>query len=379
MRSEMASAAYAAGEPLRAIAAKLGCTVDELCDSLAKQPTAELELERARFVRQRSLATNEVIYEDRDLLYRLNEAGIDWSDTPKVLKALGIEIDVEVAVELVNIPGVPSDRMETVLPARTLGDKLSLLYVAGKHHGIEPDYQLTLGTMPIGELAGLRSLMQPNVSPRRLAEFAAVAETTKLAIRAREVQTVSYSDYATMAEAISLRLGNFRVAPADKWPAPANVLLRRYGHGFWEDALRAAGLSLPSSESRFAEHDFFKALDDFTEECIDFEHPMSIAIYDRWIFSEASMRNDRPSALEIVRRYGSWASALEVMLPQEDDEDDDPEAITPNAGAVYLQPRFGRPVNDFEVLEEDIEPGLPVAPPSSVRPTFQTSQQSLGI
>ena len=59
--------------------------------------------------------------------------------------------------------------METVLPARTLGDKLSLLYVAGKHHGIEPDYQLTLGTMPVEELAELRSLLQPNVPPRRQA------------------------------------------------------------------------------------------------------------------------------------------------------------------------------------------------------------------
>jgi hypothetical protein len=226
----------------------LGCTVDELCDSLAKQPTAELELERARFVRQRSLATNEVIYEDRDLLYRLNDAGIIWSDTPKVLTALGSNIDVEVAVELVNIPGVSSDRMEMAVPSRSLGDMLSLLYVAGKHHGIEPDYQLALGTMPIQELAALRSLMRPSFSPRRLAEFAAVAETTKLAIRARVVQTVSYSDYAKRAETISSRLGNSRVAAADRWPAPAAVLLRRYGHGFWEDALQAAGLSLPSAD-----------------------------------------------------------------------------------------------------------------------------------
>lgn len=348
MRLEVASAAYAAGEPLRATAANLGCTVDELCDSLAKQPTADLELERARSVRQRSLATNEIIYENRELLYRLNAAGIAWSDTPKVLTALGSKIDVEVAAELVNIPGVPSDRMEMALPSRSLGDKLSLLYVAGKHHGIEPDYQLTLGTMPVEELAELRSLMQPNVSPRRLAEFAAVSETTKLAIRARDVQTVSYSDYATMAEAISVRLGNFRVAPADKWPAPATVLLRRYGHGFWEDALQATGLSLPSSESRFTGKDFFEALDGFTEECIDFEHPMSIAIYDRWVYSEASMRNDRPSAMEIVRRYGSWASALEVILPQEDDKD-------------------------------DVEPLRPVAHPPSAPPAVPTSQQTLGI
>ncbi|BCW66039.1 hypothetical protein NicSoilB4_08020 [Arthrobacter sp. NicSoilB4] len=353
----MASAAYAAGEPLRAIAAGLACTVDELCNSLAKQLTTNIELERARSVRQRSLATDEVVYENRGLLYRLNDAGIAWSDTPKVLMALETDIDVEVAVELVNIPGVYSDRMDRALPPRALSDKLSLLYIAGKHHGIEPDYQLALGTMPIEELAALRSLTQPNLSPRRLAEFAAVAETTKLAIRAREVQTVSYSDYAKTAETISLRLGNFRVAAADKWPAPATVLLRRYGHGFWEDALHAAGLRLPSSESRFTEDDFLEALDGFTEECIDFEHPMSIAIYDRWVFSEASMRNDRPSAVEIVRRYGSWASAMEVILPEEEDEDEDPA----------------------EVLEEDIEQGALVGPPSAVRRAIHAPQQSLGF
>ena len=353
MRSEIASAAYAAGEPLRATAADLNCTIDLLCDSLAKQPTTDLELKRARSVRRRSLDTDDVLYENRSLLYRLNDAGITWSDTPKVLTALGSNIDVEVAVELVNIPGVASERMARALPPRTLGDKLSLLYVAGKHHGIEPDCQLALGTMPIEELAALRSLMQPNFPPRRLAEFAAVSETTKLAIRARAVRTISYADYTKTAATISSRLGNTRVAADGQWPVPGSMLLRRYGHGFWDDALRAAGLSLPGSESRFTDNDFFDALDGFTEECIGFEHPMSIAIYDRWVYSEASMRNDRPSAVEIVRHYGSWASALGVILPQEDEDEDD------------------------DVLEEAIEPGVLVGLPSAVRRAIHPPQQSL--
>ena len=65
MRSEPAGDAYAAGEPLRAIAADLGCTVDELCNFLAEQPASHLELHRARSVRRRSLATDEVLYENR--------------------------------------------------------------------------------------------------------------------------------------------------------------------------------------------------------------------------------------------------------------------------------------------------------------------------
>ncbi|GAP54649.1 hypothetical protein AHiyo6_12140 [Arthrobacter sp. Hiyo6] len=118
-RIEVASAAYAAGEPLRATAANLGCTVDELCNLLATEPTVDLELERARSVRQRSLATDEILYQNHILLYRLNAVGIAWSDTPKVLNALQTAIDVEVAVELVNIPGVSFDAGATELPART--------------------------------------------------------------------------------------------------------------------------------------------------------------------------------------------------------------------------------------------------------------------
>lgn len=76
-------------------------------------------------------------------------------------------------------------------------------------------------------------------------------------------------------------------------------------------------------------------------------------LYDRWVFSEASMRNDRPSAVELVRRYGSWASALGVILPPQEEDD---------------------------VLEEDTEQGaLVLGLPSAVRRAIHTPQQSLGF
>ena len=75
-------------------------------------------------------------------------------------------------------------------------------------------------------------------------------------------------------------------------------------------------------------------------------------LYDRWVFSEACMRNDRPTAVELVRRYGSWASAMEVILPQEEDD----------------------------VLEEDTEQGaLALGLPSAVRRAAHAPQQSLGF
>ena len=288
MHRDIARTAYAAGEPLRATADHLGCTVDELCSSLAKQPTTELELERARSVRQRSLATDEVIYENRGLLYRLNDAGIPWSDTPKVLKALTTDVDVEVAIELVNIPGVPSDRIERALPSRSLGDRLSLLYIAGRHHGVEPDYQLALGKMSLTAVAELRDLLHPNFPFRRLAEILAVIETTALAIRAREIQTLSYSDYDAMAKQVTRRLGKISRDPSEPWPVPGPELRRRYGHGVWEDAVNTIGLRLSSADGRLAEEEFLRLSTTYTDECIDFEYPMSIEIYDRWVTADAS-------------------------------------------------------------------------------------------
>jgi hypothetical protein len=85
--------------------------------------------------------------------------------------------------------------------------------------------------------------------------------------------------------------------------------LRRYAHGFWDEALAEIGLKIPAP-CRFVEDDFAEALADFNEECVGFDHPMTVEIYDRWVYSEAALRNDRPSAMEVIRNYGSWALAL---------------------------------------------------------------------
>ncbi len=167
---------------------------------------------------------------------RLNDSGIDRPSIPTVLKALGTEIDIDIAVELLHIPGIPWDRAEPNLPPRRLVDKLSLLYIAGRHHGVEPDYQLALGKMSLTAVAELRDLLHPNLPFRRLAEILAVIETTALAIRAREIQTLTYSDYDAMAKQVTRQLGKISRDSSEPWPVPGPELRRRYGHGFWEDA-----------------------------------------------------------------------------------------------------------------------------------------------
>lgn len=309
---------YRHGYPLRVIADLLNTHVDHVVASLMKLNPKE-ELRRAIWVRRRSLGASEDIWKNHDLLYRLLDSGVSLSDTPKVLRALGIAIDLDVAGELVHIPGIPSDRMEPVPLSRSVGDRMSLLYVAGRHHGIQPDYKLALAQMSLEEMAGLRALLESSFPPERIAEFLAIAEMTKRAIQVHEIKTLSFPDYAAAAERECRRWEPFTVDASDPWPVPANTLLRRYAHGFWDEALLEVGLRV-AVPSRFTEDELVQALDDFNEECIGFEHPMTVEMYDRWVFSESSMRNDRPSAMEIIRRYGSWASALKVIPTQVDND-----------------------------------------------------------
>jgi hypothetical protein len=102
-----------------------------------------------------------------------------------------------------HVPGIPGDDPTILQDPIRLSDKLSLLNVTGKHHGIEPDYQLTLGQMPTAEVAELRLLTAGSFPPRRFAEILAVAETTKLAIRAQVAASVSVAEYASTAEPLA--------------------------------------------------------------------------------------------------------------------------------------------------------------------------------
>ncbi|WP_159803050.1 TY-Chap domain-containing protein [Arthrobacter zhaoguopingii] len=308
------------------------------------------EMERARSVRLRSLRTEEVIWQNHELLLNLEDAGIPRSDTPKVLTALGIDIDVDVAAELVNNPGVPSDKLEEELPARTSMDRLSVLYVGGKLHGIEPDYQWALGVTMLEQILELRSNLAPGVPPRRIAELLAVIETTKLAVAAREITTISLRDYERFASAEALRLGTNNLQPDVRWPVPALILRHRFGHGAWENVLRDAGMRLHEPGDRLEEDAVYLALDAFAEECINFERLLDIETYDRWVYADASFRQERPSASEVIRAYGSWRAAVEAIMPPLGNSDEDTTAD----GDALFDGQFlsGEDIVHLEVIEE---------------------------
>jgi hypothetical protein len=188
-----------------------------------------------------------------------------------------------------------------------------LLYVTGKHHGIEPDYQLTLGQMPTAEIAELRLLTRAEIPPRRFAEILAVAETTKLAIRARVARSLSVEEYAATAEPLARRFRGHIFGDTAAWPAPVSALKQRLGGGSWEQALSTVGLQLRKAADRFGEDDFIRAIHDYTEECAGCDFPLSLETYDRWVTAEVSLGGDRPSAIELMVHFGGWQKAISTI------------------------------------------------------------------
>lgn len=337
-------AAYRSGDPLRTIAAAHGVEISDLAKSMVSILDQSDELERFRSVRRRSVATAIALRFNEELVDRLTASGIARNDIPTILTALGTQLDIEMAIELLGIPSGP-------LPVepRRAGDKLSLLFVAGKHHGIEPDYQLALGKMSLDAVAELRHLLRPEVPYLYLADILAVIEATARAIRTGRITTLAYQEYEDTARRVTRELGMITRDPTAPWPVPAPRLRGRYGRGFWEDALTAVGLALPSAEARLGRDDYFHALDDFAEECLGVDSPMDIGTYDRWVVADSAMGTDRPSAVEMVRHHGSWEAAVETILPSEQPEDTQP------GGPTYIDCDSGwgtlEELNEWEARE----------------------------
>lgn len=316
---------YLRGDPLRWIARAMGCGTEDICLRIEAQTQPTDELDRGRAVRLRSMTTNKVLLENEDMIERLYSSGIGLDEIPKVLNALDISVDAQTAAELFHIPGIPGGQISDEIPVQRVSDKLSLLYVIGVQHQIEPDYQLALGKMSLAAVSELRTLLNSHMPYRRMAEILAIIETTALAIRAGVVSTISYTEYGNTAQAISRRFGRITNDISDPWPVPADTLRKRYGSGAWEKVLNSVGIPLVASEDRFSEADRSDALDSFTEECIEFDYPMSIEIYDRWMIAAAAVGMEHPSAVSLIREYGSWEAAIETALGPSEEYDEEPD------------------------------------------------------
>ena len=294
--------------------------------------------------RARAAAAMSVLDEQSHLVGRLMESGFSTVEIPTVLGALatGTASDSAITTALLQFLRLQDPRICRDMPPPETArrrDKLSLLYVLGKHHGIEPDYQLALGQIAPGDLAEIQQLSKAGCPPRRLAEILAVAETTKLAIRARVITSSPVTEYAATAGPIARLLRDHIFEESPSWPAPASDLVRRLGGGFWDQALATVGLNLVRTVDRFQQDDFPMAVDDFSEERSGRGLSPSLENYDRWVIAEIALGRDRPSALELMDHYGGWGAALRKAVTRSSNS-------TPEVYASSL------PVEDDGVLFE---------------------------
>lgn len=338
--------AYREGDPLWVIAAARDATVESLCSLLTQEVCDEDELARMQTIRSRAAGAMSVLDEQSQLVWRLMESGFSAVEIPTVLGALatGTASDSAVTTALLQFlrlqdPRICRDMPPPATPRRS--DTLSLLYVLGKHHGIEPDYQLALGEVAPDDVAELKQLTRAGCPPRRVAEILAVAETTKLAVRARVVTSLSVTDYAVTAGSIARLFRGHIFDESASWPAPATDLVRRLGGGFWDQALATVGLKMVRTVDRFQQDDFPLAVDDFTEERSGRGLSPSLENYDRWVIAEIALGRGRPSALELMDHYGGWGAALRKALARRSNVQTDGHASAMSLhddGALFVVP-----------------------------------------
>jgi hypothetical protein len=73
-------------------------------------------------------------------------------------------------------------------------DIFSLLYVVSHGRGLEPDYKLALGKVPMPGIDELRRVLVRSSSEAQVAESVAMVEATARAIRTGAVSGISYTD-----------------------------------------------------------------------------------------------------------------------------------------------------------------------------------------
>lgn len=335
-----------AGDPLRSIAAALNMGSYQALRLLSARVADRGEEQRSKALRSRCSATAEVLYQNYDQTWQLLDAGIESSDIPKVLAALGASIDIEIAVELLRSPEkfMEMHSGKELVELAPLTDTFSLLYVTGRRRGLKPNYQFALGKIPMPGIDELRRVVAVHSSEVQIAEIVATVETTAEAIRTGDVTGISYSDYLDTVTALVQESDN----KALRWLVPAPVVRNRLGGGFWSSALESAGLTLPSTRARFTNADYEEASTAFMRAYSHFGSPEEVASYDSWVTAEAAAGRDRPSVIAIRRYFGTWESVIGAVMPSEveDELDGIVEMFKKEINLEYGWARAGELVSD---------------------------------
>lgn len=379
-----AVASYLAGDPLRCIAASLQMDSYQVLRLLCTRIADNGEKQRSKALRHRCGATAELLIEEMERTEQLMSAGIDASDIPKVLVALGVPLDVDIAVEVLRSSKILEDvhhRMTHVgrahLPEMRSIETLSVLYVMGRHHGVEPDYRFALGKAPLPGVAEFRELQTGRLAAFQIAEVIAIVEKTAEEIRTGNVTGISYWDYRDTASLLARELDH----NGHGWVIPAPVIRERVGRGSWSTTLMAAGLTPPSTEERFSPADYEGAAQEFLTVYRYFGSPKDVASYDSWVIAEKAAGRDRPSVVAIRRYFGAWESVIGAAMPPEVGVDEfaglvamcrtqnDAEERWARAGELVGEVLANMPWNSFLSIDYGDEADGPSRPYAQANPS----------
>ncbi|MFJ5861805.1 TY-Chap domain-containing protein [Pseudarthrobacter sp. NPDC092439] len=282
---------------------------------LSTRVADQSEQQRSEALRRRCSETAAVLRENSHRILQLLDAGIESSDIPKILVALGATFDVDIAVELLKSPVMLKD------PGRPspffVTDMMWLRYVTGCHREIEADHQLALGKIPMPNIQEFRMILTEQLSRRQIAQVIAVIETIAEAISNGDDEGISYSEYEKARKAIVLEAGRER---HQLLPPPAELIRDRTTGRSWHVALESVGMKFPAVRGGFSAADFADASHSYRATEGLFGSPKDVASYDSWMIAEVAMNRDRPSAVAIGRHFGAWESVIGAYVPLEEDE-----------------------------------------------------------
>lgn len=308
--------AYQAGDPLQHIAADAGMRTYDMLRLLSTRVADRSEHQRSEALRRRCSATADVLREDAYRVMQLLDAGIERSDIPRILAALGATIDIDIAAELLKSPDLLKDPILRRRPFMVT-DMMWLRYVTGYHRGIEPNYELALGKVPLPEIHGFRVILSEALSRQQIGQIIALIETTAEAIDAGDDEGMSFSEYQETREAI-IRKTSGEVIPLS--PPPAERIRERTTGRSWHLALESVGMKVPAVNGGFAAADYEDASQAYRATQGPFGSPKDVGSYDSWMIAERAMGRDRPSAVAIGRHFGAWESMIGSYVPLEEDE-----------------------------------------------------------
>lgn len=308
--------AYQAGDPLQRIAADAGMRAYDMLRLLSTRVADQSEQQRSEALRRRCSETAKVLRKDAHRIVRLFDAGIESPDIPRILAALGATIDIDIAAELLKNPDLLLDPVGRRRPFMVT-DMMWLRYVTGYHRGIEPNYELALGKVPLPEIHGFRMILSEALSRQQIGQIIALIETTAEAIDAGDDEGISFSEYQEMREAI-IRRSSGEGNPIS--PPPADMIRDRTTGRSWHVALESVGMKFPAVRGGFSAADYEDASQAYRATEGRFGSPKDVDSYDSWMIAEVAMGRNRPSAVAIGRHFGAWESVIGACVPLEEDE-----------------------------------------------------------